>query len=422
MALRKYGKYNIPLVRASNKGSFRTMKKIFLHKVESQVARHGTIRDINRRIVLNFVRARSPISRADIARASSLQRSTVSAIVDDLLADGSVEETGSGRSTGGRKPKLLRLRTGNPVAIGVDVTPRKTVVVSSDLAGNVLSRDEFATSGDISFMNSQIESRVLRLVRESPDASLEIGMTVPGIADPTTRKIHYVPYFQLSDWDIADRLADVTGLPVFVDNDANAVALAELWFGADEMRTTRNFITVMVAEGIGTGIIIDGQVYRGQSGAAGEFGHMFLAEGGSVLCSCGRSDCWEAHASEKAILESYQADNGPGALRGSPGIDQLIDLARNGEARALTVLSNAVKNLGIGISNLMIGFSPQAIVVSGGIVKAWDLIVDDLNTIGRRTVRGHLTSAAIVPSSLGPEPTVLGSITLVLSRKFASVA
>lgn len=395
------------------------MKKIYLHKIENQIARHNTIRDINKQIVLNYVRARSPISRADIARETSLQRSTVSAIVDDLQLDDLIEETGTGDSTGGRKPTLLKLKTGTPVAIGVDVTPRETHVVVADLAGNLLQIKKFPTSSDIDYMNKQILSRVTGFVQQYPNSNLEIGISIPGIADQGSGGILYIPYFQWANWDIGRRLTEATGLPVIIDNDANAVALAELWFGEDEVRKTRNFITVLVAEGIGTGIIIDGQVYRGENGAAGEFGHMFVGENAPVDCSCGRRDCWEAHASEKALLQHYYSGNG-NAVNGVIDIEHLVGLARNGEARAMNVLKDNAKYLGIGISNLIIGFSPQAIIVSGSIVKAWHLIKDDIQVLGRRSIRQELSTTAIIPSTLGDQPTILGSISLVLARKFAS--
>lgn len=395
------------------------MKKIYLHKIEDQIARHNTIRDINKQIVLNYVRARSPISRAEIARETSLQRSTVSAIVDDLQLENLIEETGTGDSTGGRKPTLLRLKTGSPVAIGVDVTPRETIVVAADLAGNLLQTERFPTSSDVAYMNTQILSKVTHLVDQYPAANLEIGISIPGIADPTSGSILYIPYFQLSNWDIGQQLTNATGLNVIVDNDANAVALAELWFGDEEVRRTQNFITVVVAEGIGTGIIIDGQVYRGVNGAAGEFGHMFLAENAPVACSCGRRDCWEAHASEKAILALYRGNNGNSA-NGSLTIEHLIGLAKNGERRALGVLKSAARSLGLGVSNLIIGFSPQSVIVGGTIVKAWDLIKDEIQLQGQRSIRQELAKTPIIPSALGDNPTVRGAVSLVLARKFAS--
>ena len=395
------------------------MKKIYLHKVENQIARHSTIRDINKQIVLNYVRARAPISRAEIARETSLQRSTVSAIVDDLQAEGLIEETGTGDSTGGRKPTLLQLRTGAPVAIGVDVTPSLTTVVLADLAGNILQSEEFPTSSDIVYMDKQILAKVQHFAELHPDAGLQVGMSIPGIADPTSGEVLYIPYFQWSHWNIGSRIKEETGLDVVIENDANAIALAELWFGSDAIRRTRNFIMVFVAEGIGTGIIIDGQVYRGENGAAGEFGHMFVADDAPVPCSCGRRDCWEAHASEKALLYRYQHANGtpPGSAM---SMDNLLGLAQNGEVKAMKMLKENAKYLGIGISNLLIGFSPQAIVISGSITKAWDLIRDEIQAAGQRSIRQEVKMANIIPSSLGDHPSILGSISLVLAKKFAS--
>lgn len=395
------------------------MKKIYLHGAKDQIARHNTIRDINKQIVLNYVRVRAPISRAQIARETSLQRSTVSAIVDDLQLDGLIEEIGTGDSTGGRKPTLLQLKGGTPAAIGVDITPRETTIAVADLTGRILQKEVFPTSSDMDFMNDQILTKVSKLAADIDDAELQVGISIPGIADQATGNIVYIPYFQWSNWDIAARITERTGLPVIVDNDANAVALAELWYGAEEIRRTRNFIMVLISEGIGTGIIIDGQVYRGESGAAGEFGHMFVGTNAPVPCSCGRRDCWEAHASEKAIIQRYASSNG---FQPSSAVDieHLISLAENGEKKAVAIVKETANYIGIGISNLIIGFSPQAVVISGSIVRAWDLIKDEIQELASRSIRHELARTPIVPSTLGDKPTILGSISLVLSRKFAS--
>lgn len=395
------------------------MKKIYLAKAKNQIARHNTIRDINKQIVLNYVRVQSPISRADIARETSLQRSTVSAIVDDLQEAGLIEEIGTGDSTGGRKPTLLQLKTGTPVAIGVDITPRETTVVLADLAGNLLSNESFPTSSDIDYMNEQILAKVTALAHDNAQYDLEVGISIPGIADQVNGTILYIPYFQWVNWDIGQKITAATSLPVIVDNDANAVALAELSFGDAEVRKTRNFIMVMVSEGIGTGIVIDGEVYRGEYGAAGEFGHMYVGGNAPVACSCGRRDCWEAHASEKAVVGRYSANGGsPGP--GVVNIEHLIGLAENGEKQAVKILKETATYLGIGISNLIIGFSPQAVVVSGSIVRAWDLIKDEIEDYAKRSIRQEVSGTKIIPSTLGDSPTILGSISLVLARKFAS--
>lgn len=395
------------------------MKKIYLHKAKNQIARHNTMRGINKQIVLNYVRDRAPISRAEIARETALQRSTVSAIVDDLHDAGLIEEIGTGDSTGGRKPTLLKIKTGVPAALGVDVTPRQTTVAVADLSGKILKKETFPTLPDIERMTEQIVAKVVKYAKLYDKYNLEVGISIPGIADQVNENAVYIPYFQWSDWDIVRQITRHTNLPVVIDNDANATALAELWFGEEKIRRHRNFITVLVSEGIGTGIVFDGQIYRGESGAAGEFGHMIVGENAPVKCSCGSRICWEAHASEKASVKRFEKMNG-NSRKGSVSFEQLIDYAHQGEPSAVAALTETARFLGIGISNLIVGFSPQAVVISGNIVRAWELIKDEINCLARRSVRQELESTTIVASSLGNSPTIIGSLSLVLARKFAS--
>jgi predicted NBD/HSP70 family sugar kinase len=397
------------------------MKRIYLQKAKNQIARPNTIRDINKQIVLNYVRERSPISRADIARETELQRSTVSAIVDELQNSGLIEEIGIGTSTGGRKPTLLKLKTGKPVAIGVDLEPRQTTIGLADLAGKILEKIDFPTSPDVDFMNEQIIERVSKIAAKYKNDELEVGISVPGIADPVYGKALYIPYFEWHDWDICEKINEKIGLQAMIDNDANAIALAELWFGREKIRRVSNFITVLVADGIGTGIIFEGQVYRGERGAAGEFGHMIVGENAPVQCSCGSQDCWEAHASEKAIIARYQNNSGKYSTNGHDiTLAKLIALANKGEERAIEALKETARYLGIGISNLIVGLSPQAVIVSGNITKAWHIVSKELLSIAERSVRRDLAAPAIFASTLGDQPTLMGALSLVLAKKFAS--
>lgn len=396
------------------------MKRIYLQKAKNQIARPNTIRDINKQIVLNYVRERSPISRAEIARETELQRSTVSAIVDELQNSGLIEEIGIGSSTGGRKPTLLKLKTGKPVAIGVDLTPTHTTIALADLAGRILEKEEFPTSPDADFMSHQIIERVTQFAKKHKHYKLGVGISIPGIADQTLGKCLYIPYFQWRDWDICQQISKKTGLPVTIDNDANAIALAELWFGREAIRKISNFITVLVGEGIGTGIIFEGQVYRGEKGAAGEFGHMIVGTNGPVPCSCGSRDCWEAHASENAIAARYQQLFPQNLQNNSISMQTLIALADQGEKQALEALKETAKYLGIGISNLIVGLSPQAVVVSGSITRAWHIIGEEVLKIAERSVRRDLPAPIIIASTLGDNPTLIGALSLVLAQKFAS--
>ncbi len=401
------------------------MKRIYLQKAKNQIARPNTIRDINRQIVLSYIRERSPISRAEIARETNLQRSSVSSIVDGLQIAGLIEEIGSGQSSGGRKPTLLMLKTGTPVALGVDITPRKITIALSDLAGQVLDKEIIPISSDLDFVTEQILQKISVIIGRHPetDDDLAVGISIPGIADQTKGESLYIPYFQWSNWDISSQITKRFGLPVAIDNDANAIALAELWFGHEKIRKYSNFVAVLIGEGVGTGIIFDGQIYRGERGAAGEFGHMIVGINGAVQCSCGSYDCWEAHASEKAIIARYhRLHNERMPNTSDMNISQLIELAHIGEESALAALKETARYLGMGLSNLIVGLSPQAIVVSGSITKAWDLIFDDIVSVTERNIRHDLPRTVVMPSSLGENPTLMGALSLVLARKFASAS
>jgi len=393
------------------------MRRIDLKTV--QAAHLHTIRNINRQIVLNYVREKEPVSRATIAREMSLQRSTVSEIVEALTAEGLVEEIGEGESTGGRRPTLLRLRTSGAMAIGVNITPTNTVVATSDLAGRLVERQEFLTDPDPQRMLGQI----IETIHQFSDNTIEgVGVSIPGLVDPAAGRVIFVPYFRWRDLPLADTIAKRTGLRVTIDNDANAVALAELWFGRPEVSAARDFILVMVAEGIGTGIIFDGQVYRGECGAAGEFGHMIVGSNAPVACSCENDDCWEAFASERAATARYVKLNPEMAAGKAVDFEMLIDRALAGEAEATAALTETARYLSIGISNLVVGFSPEAVVVNGAITRAWPLIEKALNEKVERSVRRGLPSARILPSALSGDPTLMGAFSLVLTSKFAAAA
>ncbi|MER3427763.1 MAG: hypothetical protein C4334_06640 [Pyrinomonas sp.] len=390
------------------------MRRIDLRK--AQAARAATIRGINRQIVLNYIRDREPISRADIARETALQRSTVSTIVEELKAEGLIEEIGTGKSTGGRRPTLLRLRAAGAMAIGVDVTPSHTTVATSDLAGRILEREQLNPIQDRNEFIKQVVAVVRRMAARNSSAISGVGISLPGLVDPDVGRAIYIPHFNWRDWPITAEVSAATGLQVVIDNDANAAALAELWFGRPEVSDARDFILVFVGDGVGTGIVFDGQIYRGERGAAGEFGHMIVGQKGPIACSCGNYDCWEAFSSGRAAVARYLKATGKGERM---SFDELIDRALAGEEAAVQALAETAHYLGIGISNLIVGLSPAVVVVGGAIVRAWPLIAEALEEPVKRSIRRGLPSARIMPSTLGDQPTLMGALSLVLARKFA---
>lgn len=394
------------------------MRRIDLKK--ANVARSNTIRDINRQIVLNYVRERGPISRAEIAHETALQRSTVSLIVEELRVEGLIEEV-SGESTGGRPPILLSLRTADAVAIGVDLGTTRTIVATSDLAGRVMEQETFETNPDAKKTTQEIIDRSRRFIRRYDGTIEGIGISLPGLVDPDGKEL-FIPTFKWRDLPLSNEISEGTGLPVTMDNDANAAAQAELWFGRPEIREVRDFIIVLVEDGVGTGIVFDGQVYRGENGAAGEFGHMTIGQGAPVACASGSRECWEAFASQRAALARYKtlSHGSNGDLNNN--FQGLLDQALRSDGAARTALKETAHYLGIGIANLIRGLAPEAVIVGGPIVRAWPIISQEISHTVEATICRGLPSTRIIASTLGPEPTLMGALSLVLASKFASIS
>jgi predicted NBD/HSP70 family sugar kinase len=396
----------------------KTMRRLDLKKVS--VARSDTIRNINRQIVLNYVRERAPISRAEIAQETALQRSTISLIVDELKAQGLIEEF-EGESTGGRPPTLLQLRAADAIAIGIDISTKNTIVATSDLAGRVLEKEEFVTDPSLKVTFERIIDCARELIEKGIDIE-GIGISLPGLVDSETGTALFVPRFKWRDWPVAEEVRLATGLPVKVDNDANAMALAELWFGRPEIREVRDFIMVLVEEGLGTGIVFDGQVYHGVVGAAGEFGHMIIGTNAPIACASGSRECWEAFASERAALARYVNLGGSSDASPSLTFAQIMDRALDGEKEAITALIETAHYLGIGISNLIKGLSPEAVIVGGQIARVWPLIAQELKSaVEENNICRGLPSASVIASTLGANPRLMGALSLILASKFAAM-
>ena len=395
------------------------MRRIDLKKVS--VARSNTIRDINRQIVLNYVREKGPISRADIAKETDLQRSTVSHIVKELTDFNLIKEI-YGESSGGRPPALLTLRSARPVAIGVDIGTVKTTVGCCDLTGRIIEKEEFWTDPDEARTTDRIIESAVGQIQKYDGLIEGIGISLPALVDSSKEHVLFSPHFAWRNPKIVERVYEETRIPVTAENDANAAALAELWFGRLEVRDVRDFILVFIENGIGTGIVFDGQIYRGPSGVAGEFGHMRIGTDAPIECATGSRECWEAFASEKAARSRYATLLGDHRFADRISFAQLVNLAFQDDENARIALKETAKYIGIGMGNLIQGLSPEAIVVGGTIVKAWPLIVEDLQQAADDVICQGVHKTKIIPSSLGGEPGLLGAFSLVLADKFASIS
>jgi predicted NBD/HSP70 family sugar kinase len=306
------------------------------------------------------------------------------------------------------------------MVIGVDLGISQTTVATGDLAGRILKQQIFDTDPDMTVTFDRIKAAVLSFVQSEPDIE-GIGISLPGLVDPETGTALFIPHFKWRNWPIAEHLREHTGLPVTADNDANAAALAELWLGRPEIRDVRDFIFVLVEQGLGTGIIFDGQVYHGMVGAAGEFGHMTIGKNAPVTCAAGSDECWEAFASERAALARY-AQRLTNGRQGTNSFEELVDYAILGDEDAKQSLIETAYYLGLGISNLTMGLSPEAVIVGGTISRAWPLIADELRkAVTQNSICSGLPSAPLLASTLGENTRLMGAVSLVLASKFASI-
>lgn len=383
------------------------------------VARSNTIRDINRQIILNYVREQGPISRAKIAQITELQRSTVSLIVDELLKLNLIEEI-YGESSGGRPPQLLSLKTSNPVALGIDLGKKVTLVGTSDLSGRLLEKQEFPTSRDLDRTMNLIIEAARHFISKNKGSIEGIGVCLPGLVESWNGRVVNIPHLDWRFPKIIEKLEEATGLPVKVENDTNAAALAELWLGRPEIRNVRDFVVVLIHDGIGTGIVFDGQLYRGKGGVAGEFGHMTIGSNAPTTCAAGSSDCWEAFASERAALARYAEKCGSNNGKSKITFAQLVELGLAGNKNAESALKETAHFIGVGISNLIQGLSPEVTIVAGTIVQVWSLIFNEIKLGAEKAMCQGFPAVKIMPSTLGAYPTLLGAFSLVLANKFAS--
>ena len=388
-----------------------------------QVATSGTARDINRRIMLNLIRSHEPISRADLARQSGLQRSTVSVITEQLIRERWVTEGASGHLPRGRKPRFLHLNKERIGIVGVNIRPTMTTLALADVNAHFMAQESFATAPDPEHFMDELTSRLLNLMTSHPGVFYEgIGVSLPGRTDLASKRLVFAPNLGWSDLDLSTPLEAATGLPVELENAANACALAELWFGRNS-EGVRDLMAVTVSEGIGAGLVMNGQLVRGPSGAAGEFGHITLVEDG-LKCRCGNRGCWEVYASNLAAVRYYTeaTSRGRGAVRSREStltFDDVLRLADQGDTKANEALDTMAHYLGVGFAMLVTGLAPEVIVVVGEVTRNWKKVGPAIDKVVKSRTFTHATTR-VVPADTSAQPRLRGTIALVLQKHFGA--
>ncbi len=376
--------------------------------------------------VLKLIWEKRKTSRAEIARLTGLSRSTVSEIIDNLLATGLIAEVGAGKSSGGRRPIVLEFQDEARCIIGVDLGATHVSVVLTDLRGHVLSWQEkkHPVRTDPEGTRALIISLCDRCLKEWGNGNkrlFSIGVAVPSPVDPLNPRL--LSEVVIPAWQGESGLEQIQikyGVPIYVDNDANLGALAEHWWGAG--RGINDFIYIKIAHGIGAGYILNGDIYRGAGGVAGEMGHLPIDPNGE-LCVCGLRGCLATLVGKPAIAERTKK-----LLKKYPKsqlkaadltLDAIEKAARNGDQLALRIVSEVAEYLGIAISGWFNLMNPNLAILGGGFAGLGELLLEPLRSKVRNSTLVSKAAVDIKTSDLGSRAIAIGAATLALEAMFA---
>ncbi|KEF14204.1 transcriptional regulator [Streptomyces rimosus] len=357
--------------------------------------------------VLELVAAGTARSRADLVRELGLAASTVSARVQELVDAGLLTESGEGASRGGRRPRLLRVPDGGTVALAADLGSHHIRTGAVGLTGTGYDIDECAfdlTAGPepaVGLLAERLTALAARQ-RAAGRAVCGVGVGFPGPVDPASGRI--IAPSRMPGWhlyELRDRLADRTGLPVLVDNDANVLALGEHRATHPDLR---HLVVVKAGRGIGSGVISHGRLYRGARGRAGDISHVRMDAAAERPCSCGNIGCLETVASGAAIAAALR-ERGIGA----ESTTDILRLVEDGEPHATTLVRQAGRHIGAVLGVVVNFFNPQAVVLGGALSAAEPLVAAVRGVLYERCLPMATSELSIVAASRGPDAGLLGA-------------
>jgi N-acetylglucosamine repressor len=379
-------------------------------------ASRSLLRDFNVSMLIELVRRAGSISRAELARQSQLSAPTVSGIVDHLLKRGIVIETTTAPSSGGRPPVLLSVDPKAGYVVGIKLRGDGLTTVVCDLEAQIVSSGESYVPlvGDPMAALDAIERETRRALRDAAVPAskvLGVGVGLSGIIDSTAGVCRFSHLLQWHDVELAEPLRNRMGLPVWVENDVNTLAVAEKWAG--DAHAARDFITLSVGRGIGLGIVIDRALYRGAHGAGGEFGHMIVEPSGP-RCECGRFGCLEALVGEGALRRRVSERKGYDVSR-----DELLLLIDLGDAATIDIIDNAGRKLGLAVANVVTLLNPELLIICGeGTALGSTFIEPIVSAVRDQTFADVGRQLEIKVQSWGDEAWAVGAATLVLRESF----
>jgi glucokinase-like ROK family protein len=395
--------------------------------VQPATADQLLVRRLNTSLVMDCLRTHGPLSRAGLSAAVGLNRSTVSSVINELLEENFVREIGLQPSERGRPGMLLELNPDGGCAVGVEIGVDFLSIVLTDFIAQVLWRQRITS--DPQDEQSAIIERAEGIVQEALGIGEErglrllgIGLGVPGLVDIRQGSLVFAPNLRWRDVPFRQMWTERFDLPVFVENEANAAALGEYYFGV--ARDVQNLIYLSAGIGLGGGIIIKGKLFRGSGGYAGEIGHMTVDPDGE-LCGCGKRGCWETVVGPRAIVRRVNQalkNGGESQIRtlvetdlNRVDVDIVVRAAQAGDPVARTALEEVGVQLGIGIGNLVNTFNPEMVVLGGVLSLASPFLLPVIE----KTVQEHALDqpyeiVKIAASAHGADACVMGAVALVL--------
>ncbi|QDY68499.1 ROK family transcriptional regulator [Qingshengfaniella alkalisoli] len=358
-----------------------------------------------RRLLLSQIRKSGKIARVDLARNTGISQATVTAITAELIREGLIEETErvmDGRDVRRGRPRVdLKLRGDSHRVAGIKVADSSLSVVVLDFEGRLLA-EHLVQIDRRAYGTAEIVSQVQRALSEAAGiAGLRasdisgVGIGLAGFMDADNGIAHWSPSLTDRNVPLRDILQESLNIPVFLDNDVNLVAMAELYFG--QGRNIDDFIVVTIESGVGAGIVIGGQLYRGARGYGGEFGHVKVQLDGA-LCRCGQRGCLEAYVADYALLrEASVSTRFVETEQNAQRIHKLIDAARNGDATARTIIERAGRMFALGLANLVNMFDPELIIMSGERMQFDFLYAEEvMDSIAEQTVHSDMRPPEVV--------------------------
>lgn len=378
---------------------------------EVDIADQAFVKKVNQKLLLNEILKNAPISRAKLSEMTGLNKSTVSSQVNTLMKENLVFEIGQGQSSGGRRPVMLVFNRKAGYSVGIDVGVDYINGILTDLEGTiVLDQHHHLECSSSEITKDILIEMILHFIAnmpQSPYGLIGIGICVPGLIDKN-QKIVFAPNSNWRDIDLKSFIQEKFNVPVFIENEANAGAYGEKVFGA--AKNHDNMIYASIGTGIGIGVIINNDLYRGVGGFSGEMGHMTIDFNGPK-CSCGNRGCWELYASEKALLTSLQT------IEKKVSTQDIIDLAHLNDIETLHALQNFGFYLGIGLTNILNTFNPQAIILRNSIIESHPMVLHSIKSEVSSRVYSHLdNSYELLPSILGKNAPALGMSSIVIDH------